>query len=185
MAQPATHGRTLSVLVSECVVPAVSKLWPVDWIEPTACFVSQWSKSAFYIFKWLKKIKRRTFCNMWKSHDIQIQCPSIKLHYNAGTPFHLCTVYSCSHAPMAELSSWVRDHLAHKAKNINYLYLYRKGLLIHMCVPMHTGTQMETGPRVWGYDTVWQFGFSELLERCISIYFSLRKHFKFLPFCYP
>ena len=39
---------------------------------------------------------------------------------------HLCTAHGYLHATTVELSSCERDYMAHKAKNIYYLGLYKK-----------------------------------------------------------
>lgn len=42
---------------------------------------------------------------------------------------HLPVIYGCFHAMTAELSSYIRDYMAHKAENAYYLALFRKCLL--------------------------------------------------------
>lgn len=51
-----------------------------------------------------------------------------KKHSRAHS-FRYCLSTAASNASMAKLSSCERDHIAHKAQNIYYLDLYRKGLL--------------------------------------------------------
>lgn len=60
----------------------------------------------------------------------KFQCLSIKFCWNTAMFIHLYLIYNSFHAPMAELNSCYRDPMACKAKNIYYLVLQRKHLLI-------------------------------------------------------
>ena len=44
-------------------------------------------------------------------------------------PTRLCIVYGCFHITVAEMGSYDRDHMGHKAKNIYYVNIVQK------CVP--------------------------------------------------
>ena len=46
-----------------------------------------------------------------------------KFYWNTATSICLCIIYGCFCAAMAELNSYDRDHVVHKAPNIYYLAL--------------------------------------------------------------
>lgn len=65
---------------------------------------------------------------MWKLYKIQILA-SVKFYGNPATRIHLCIVYGCFHAAMAELSGRDRDHVVYKADSVYCLALHRKDVL--------------------------------------------------------
>lgn len=64
-------------------------------------------------------------CGPIVAHHLILQ---IKLYWNTAMPIHLYIICGCFHAPIAELSSCNRDHLAHKVERIYYITLYTKSL---------------------------------------------------------
>lgn len=53
---------------------------------------------------------------MWKLHEIQSLVSINEYALDTATLVYLCVVHYCFHATTAELSSWNRDHMAHKVQ---------------------------------------------------------------------
>ena len=70
-----------------------------------------WAKDGVYIFRGLKKIKRRSENYM----KFKFQWPEVKFYWNRAKFIHLQIVYGSFCAAIAELSSCNRDRMAHKA----------------------------------------------------------------------
>lgn len=51
---------------------------------------------------------------MWKLYEIQSLVSISEYALDVAALIYLCVVHYCFHATTAELSSWDRDHMAHK-----------------------------------------------------------------------
>ena len=104
--------------------------WIGSWQTITNSLTLSWSLylHSFYIFKWLKIIKRIIHCDKWKSYEVQIfeLINKALLEHSCAHLFIVCTSF---HAMMIELSSSNREQVVHWASNSHCLELYRKSLL--------------------------------------------------------
>lgn len=96
------------------------------------------AKNSFYVFKWLKKIKRIIFWDTWKLFEIQISVSMIKLYWNRASLICLCIVCGCFGTPRVVLGNCHRVCMAGKAENIYCLALSKKN------VPIPDLTQAQT-----------------------------------------
>lgn len=67
------------------------------------------TNNGFYIFKWLKKMKTKIFCNTWIWHEIPILVSINKVLWQHSHTCSVQVVYGYFCATIAELSSYKRD----------------------------------------------------------------------------
>ena len=68
------------------------------------------TKNGYYIFLMVEKKSTIIFHDMWKLCKFQIS-----VSINKATLVHLRTAYGCFHTTVAQLSSYNRNYIAHKA----------------------------------------------------------------------
>lgn len=54
---------------------------------------SLWAKIGFYVFSWLKKIKRRIFHDTHNYKKVRFCCPQINFYWNTATLVHLHSIW--------------------------------------------------------------------------------------------
>ena len=54
---------------------------------------SLWAKIGFYVFSWLKKIKRRIFHDTHNYKKVRFCCPQINFYWNIATLVHLHSIW--------------------------------------------------------------------------------------------
>lgn len=94
------------------------------------------AKNSFYVFKWLKKIKRIIFWDTWKLFEIQISVSIIKLYKSKSSLICLCIVCGCFGTPRVELGSYHRVCMAGKTKNFT-LWPFTEKICQPLLYPKH------------------------------------------------
>lgn len=114
---------------------------------PATCFYGSWAEDGVYIFKRLKKIKRRRILMCETYTKSTFQCLQVQFGWNGRAPIHLFCVCGCFQVTTTELSSCNRDLWPWKPKcggDSNNNNLKKEG------ASLLNQTDQDVGLHLWG-----------------------------------